>query len=66
MHILTLPNYSLSAHTNSCLPFTPKHSSILFQPFCPSIPISSHCVFISLFVDCVSEWLLEQITVGIL
>ena len=36
--------FSLSTCTNSHLPFTPKHSSILSQPHHPCIPISSHCV----------------------
>ena len=31
-----------STRTNSCLPFTPKHSSILSQPHRPRIPISNH------------------------
>ena len=33
-----------STRTNSCLPFTPKHSSILSSPLRPRIPISSRCV----------------------
>ena len=32
-----------STETNNCLPFTLTHSSILFQPLRPRIPISSRC-----------------------
>ena len=62
-----------STGTSSCLPFTPKHSSILFQPRCPRIPISSRCVLClsaCLLIVCPNgrwnEWLLvsRSLTTG--
>ena len=42
--MFSLFQITIHSHKQLQLPFTPKHSSILFQPHRPPIPISSRCV----------------------